>query len=82
MIPVVGFFLNGANLLGYFKCRKDAGTQIRNMAGKFIGQQIIKQVCTRHALGARMSHTCTIHKATCKLNCASSIKQVRTRHAL
>ena len=42
----------------------------------------IKQVRTRHALGARMSHTCTIHKATCKLNCASSIKQVRTRHAL
>ena len=45
LIPAVGIALNSANVIGYFKCRKDAGTKLRNMAGQFIGQQLLKQVC-------------------------------------
>lgn len=44
LIPLVGVALNGANVIGYVKCRKDAGTKIRKMAGQFIGQQLMKQV--------------------------------------
>lgn len=44
LIPIVGVALNGANVVGYVKCRKDAGTKIRSMAGQFIGQQLMKQV--------------------------------------
>ena len=40
----MGVALNGANVIGYVKCRKDAGTKIRAMAGQFIGQQLMKQV--------------------------------------
>lgn len=40
----MGVALNGANVVGYVKCRKDAGTKIRAMAGQFIGQQLMKQV--------------------------------------
>lgn len=44
LIPLVGVALNGANVIGYVKCRKDAGTKFRKMAGQFIGQQLMKQV--------------------------------------
>ncbi|XP_019850340.1 PREDICTED: Golgi apparatus membrane protein TVP23 homolog B-like [Amphimedon queenslandica] len=43
LIPIVGVALNGANVIGYVKCRKDAGTKIRAMAGQFIGRQLMKQ---------------------------------------
>ena len=41
LLCVVGICLNGANVLGYFYCRKDGGQQIKSMAGKFIGQQLM-----------------------------------------
>jgi len=44
---VVGVILNGANVVGYVKCRRDAGTKLTSMAGQLLGQQILKQVTTR-----------------------------------
>lgn len=44
IIPVIGIALNGANVVGYVKCRRDAGAKLSAMAGQFIGKQIIKQV--------------------------------------
>lgn len=41
LLCVVGICLNGANVIGYFYCRKDGGQQIKTMAGKFIGQQLM-----------------------------------------
>ena len=40
----MGIALNGANVVGYVKCRRDAGAKISAMAGQFIGKQILKQV--------------------------------------
>lgn len=34
-------------MVGYVKCRKDAGTKLTSMAGQLLGQQILKQVTTR-----------------------------------
>ena len=45
IIPVVGIALNGANVVGYVKCRRDAGARLSQMAGQFIGKQIMKEVC-------------------------------------
>ena len=45
LIPVMGIALQGANVVGYVKCRRDAGAKITQMAGQFIGKQILKQVC-------------------------------------
>ena len=45
IIPLVGFALNGANVVGYVKCRRDAGAKISKMATQFIGKQILDQVC-------------------------------------
>ena len=44
IIPIVGIFLTGANVVGYVKCRRDAGAKISAMAGQFIGKQIMNQV--------------------------------------
>ena len=41
----MGIVLQGANVVGYVKCRRDAGAKITQMAGQFIGKQILKQVC-------------------------------------
>ena len=41
----MGIILQGANVVGYVKCRRDAGAKITQMAGQFIGKQILKQVC-------------------------------------
>lgn len=43
MITIVGIALNGANVVGYVKCRRDAGAKLTEMAGQFIGKQILKQ---------------------------------------
>ena len=44
ILPIIGLALNGANVIGYIKCRRDAGARISAMAGQFIGKQILKQV--------------------------------------
>lgn len=44
---MIGAVLNGANVVGYVKCRKDAGSKLTSMAGRLLGQQILKQVTTR-----------------------------------
>lgn len=36
--------LTGANVVGYVKCRRDAGAKLSQMAGQFIGKQIMKEV--------------------------------------
>lgn len=46
-MTVIGVVLNGANVIGYIKCRKDAGSKLTSMAGQLLGQQILKQVTTR-----------------------------------
>ena len=46
IIPIIAITLNGANVVGYVKCRRDAGAKITAMAGQFIGRQILKQVIT------------------------------------
>ena len=43
LITVVGITLNGANVVGYVKCRRDAGVKLTKMAGNFIGKQILQQ---------------------------------------
>ena len=47
VVTVIGTVLNGANVIGYIKCRKDAGSKLTSMAGQLLGQQILKQVTTR-----------------------------------
>ena len=47
VVTVIGAVLSGANVVGYVKCRKDAGTKLTSMAGQLLGQQILKQVTTR-----------------------------------
>lgn len=47
VVTVIGAVLNGANVIGYVKCRKDAGSKLTSMAGQLLGQQILKQVTTR-----------------------------------
>ena len=44
IIPIIGVALTGANLVGYVKCRRDAGAKISAMAGQFIGKQVLNQV--------------------------------------
>ena len=44
IIPVIGVALNGANVVGYVKCRSDERARLTQMAGQFIGKQILKQV--------------------------------------
>lgn len=39
----MGITLNGANVVGYVKCRRDAGVKLTQMAGKFIGNQILQK---------------------------------------
>ncbi|XP_064407021.1 Golgi apparatus membrane protein TVP23 homolog B-like [Halichondria panicea] len=43
IIPVIGMALNGANAWGYIKCRSDKRAQLTQMAGQFLGKQILKQ---------------------------------------
>jgi hypothetical protein len=43
LITIVGVTLNGANVVGYVKCRRDAGVKLTKMAGSFIGKQILQQ---------------------------------------
>jgi hypothetical protein len=43
IIPLTGIALNGSNLIGYIRCKRDAKAKISAMAGKFIGRQIINQ---------------------------------------
>ncbi|KAK3705198.1 hypothetical protein QZH41_013996 [Actinostola sp. cb2023] len=44
LVVVVGLGLNIANMLGYIKCKKDAGKKIKTFAGNFLGRQILSQV--------------------------------------
>ena len=46
VIPITALALTGANVVGYVKCRKDAGAKLTAMAGQFIGHQLLKQVCS------------------------------------
>jgi len=39
----VAIALNGANVVGYVKCRRDAGAKLTQMAGQFIGKQLLQQ---------------------------------------
>ncbi|CAI8024667.1 Golgi apparatus membrane protein TVP23 homolog B [Geodia barretti] len=43
IIPLAGIALNGSNLVGYVRCKRDARARITAMAGKFIGRQIVSQ---------------------------------------
>jgi len=44
LIVLVALTLTSANLVGYIKCKKDAGSKVRNMAGTFLGRQLFSQV--------------------------------------
>lgn len=43
LITIVAITLNGANVVGYVKCRRDAGAKLTQMAGQFIGKQLLQQ---------------------------------------
>ena len=45
ILPIIGLALNGANVIGYIKCRRDTGARISAMAGQFIGAPVLKFVC-------------------------------------
>ena len=44
LVVAVGLGLNVANLIGYVKCKKDAGKKIKSLAGNFLGRQLLNQV--------------------------------------
>ena len=44
LIVLVALTLTSANLVGYIKCKKDAGSKVRNMAGSFLGKQLFTQM--------------------------------------
>lgn len=44
---LVALTLTSANLIGYVKCKKDAGKKVKDMAGNassYLGRQLINQV--------------------------------------
>ncbi|XP_031575293.1 uncharacterized Golgi apparatus membrane protein-like protein CG5021 isoform X2 [Actinia tenebrosa] len=43
LVVVVGLGLNIANMIGYIKCKKDAGKKIKSFAGNFLGRQLLSQ---------------------------------------
>lgn len=43
LVVAVGLSLNGANLVGYVRCKKDAGKKITSFAGNFLGRQLLNQ---------------------------------------
>lgn len=47
LIVVIALILNGANILGYYKCNKDATEQIRN----YIGKTMLGHAMERSGLG-------------------------------
>lgn len=46
LVVAVGLGLNFANMLGYVKCKKDAGKKIKSFAGNFLGRQLLSQVAS------------------------------------
>ena len=44
LLASVGIILNGANVVGYVKCRRDAGSRLSSMATQFIGKKVLEQV--------------------------------------
>ena len=44
LVVAVGLSLNVANLIGYVRCKKDAGKKIKTFAGNFLGRQLLNQV--------------------------------------
>ena len=44
LVVAVGLSLNLANLIGYVRCKKDAGKKIKTFAGNFLGRQLLNQV--------------------------------------
>ena len=48
LVVAVGLSLNIANLIGYVRCKKDAGKKIKTFAGNFLGRQLLNQVCCPH----------------------------------
>jgi len=44
LVVAVGLSLNIANLVGYVRCKKDAGKKISTFAGNFLGRQLLNQV--------------------------------------
>lgn len=44
LVVSVGLSLNIANLIGYVRCKKDAGKKIKTFAGNFLGRQLLNQV--------------------------------------
>ena len=44
LVVAVGLSLNVANLIGYVRCKKDAGKNIKSFAGNFLGRQLLNQV--------------------------------------
>ena len=44
LVVAVGLTLNIANLIGYIRCKKDAGKKITTFAGNFLGRQLLNQV--------------------------------------
>ncbi|XP_068672321.1 Golgi apparatus membrane protein TVP23 homolog B-like isoform X1 [Montipora foliosa] len=43
LVVAVGLSLNVANLVGYVRCKKDAGKKITTFAGNFLGRQLLNQ---------------------------------------
>lgn len=41
LIVVVALALQGANLIGYFKCQKDAQARLTKVAGQYVGQTLL-----------------------------------------
>jgi len=49
LVVLVAITLTSANLVGYVKCKKDAGKDMKKMAGTFLGQQILSQMMGKTA---------------------------------
>jgi len=57
LIVLVAITLTSANLIGYVKCKKDAGKEMKSMAGTFLGRQIFSQVLASSFHGDEASTT-------------------------
>ena len=60
LLASVGIILNGANVVGYVKCRRDAGSRLSSMATQFIGKKVLEQV-KRVSKYMRVCAVLTVH---------------------
>ena len=73
LVVAVGLSLNIANLIGYVRCKKDAGKKIKTFAGNFLGRQLLNQVFFSFKFNKILSD-----RALLSLNSVCSFQNINT----